>query len=108
MMFNENINFFVVYLTFLALEMSIYSAQKAQIALLIIKKVTIFKKYTNFLNIFSKKLAKILSTRTGINQYVIKQENNKQLFYGLIYSLGPIELQIFQTYIETNLVNNFI
>lgn len=57
---------------------------------------------------FSKKLAKILPKQTNINKYSIKLENNKQLLYKQIHSLGPMKLEIFKTYLENNLANNFI
>lgn len=61
--------------------MSIYLAQKVLIALFIAAKVTIFKKYANFDNIFLKKMVKILSKQTNIKKYAIKLENVKQLSY---------------------------
>ena len=59
------------------LEMTIHLAQKAQIALFITKKVTIPVLYLDYVNVFSKKLAKVLSKYTGINKYAIKLENIK-------------------------------
>ena len=50
----------------------------------------------------------MLLKRTGINEYTIELKEDKQLPYGLIYSLGPIELKIVKTYIKTNLANDFI
>ena len=35
-------------------------------------------------------------------------EEGKQPLYGLIYSLKSVELNIYQTYIKTNLANSFI
>lgn len=64
--------------------------------------------YTNFTNIFSKKLAKILPKQTGINKHAIKLENYKQLPYKPIYSLKPVELKILKTYIIINLGNGLI
>ena len=49
-----------------------------------------------------------LSEHIGINDHAIKLEKEKQLLFGPIYSLGPIELEIWKTYIKTNLANNFI
>lgn len=45
---------------------------------------------------------------TKANEYTIKFEEGKQLLNGHIYSLGLVKLNIFNTYIKTNLVNNFI
>ena len=42
--------------------MIIYPARKAQIALLIAKKITVPAKYVDFANKFLKKLAKVLIT----------------------------------------------
>ena len=65
-------------------------------------------KYSDFPDILLKKLANILSERTGVNEHAIELEKGKQLPYEPIYSLGPIELKTLKTYIETNLANNFI
>ena len=92
-------------MSFLSLEskITIHLAWKAQIALLLAKKITILAKNANFANIFSKKLAKVLSEYTGINKNIIKLENSKPPPYGLIHSLDPVKL-----YIKTNLANSFI
>lgn len=44
----------------------------------------------------------------GINDYFIDLADNKQLFYGLIYNLKLVEVEILKTYIEINLANEFI
>ena len=49
-----------------------------------------------------------LPENTGINEHAIKLEEGKQTSFGLIYSLGPVELETLKTYIETNLANGFI
>ena len=51
--------------------MTIYVAQKAQIALLLVEEATILKKYSDFADIFSKKSAEVLTKRTEINKYAI-------------------------------------
>ena len=43
-----------------------------------------------------------------MNKHTIKQKKDKQSSFGLIYSLGPIELKTLKTYIKTNLANSFI
>ena len=43
-----------------------------------------------------------------MNNYTIKLEREKQQFFGLIYSLRFIELEILIIFIETNLINGFI
>ena len=43
-----------------------------------------------------------------MNEHAIKLEENKQPFFGPIYSLGSVEMEMLKTYIETNLANGFI
>ena len=43
-----------------------------------------------------------------MNEHTIKLEKGKQPFFGLIYSLEQIELEMLKTYIKTNLANGFI
>ena len=88
--------------------MSIYLAREAKVALLLTKKVTVPNKYSDFLNIFSKKLANLLQERTGVNEHAIKLKKGKQQPYEPIYSPRPVELEIFKTYIEINLANKVI
>ena len=61
----------------LTLNITIYLAQKTQIALLLAKKVIILAKHTDFANVFLKKLAKVLPERTGINKHAIKLGDDK-------------------------------
>ena len=89
-------------------KMSIYLARKAQLALLLIKKVTMPTKYSDFADVLLKKSANVFSKRTGINEYVIELKKGKQLSYRPIYSPRPVELKILKTYIKTNLANGFI
>ena len=49
-----------------------------------------------------------LSENTRINEYAIKLEKGRQLFFEFIYSLRLIKLETLKTYIKTNLANNFI
>lgn len=51
---------FIIYVAYQKAKTSIYLAQKAQIALLLAKKVIIPKEYINFSNVFSKESAVIL------------------------------------------------
>lgn len=83
---------------------------KAQIAILIANEapVTILAEYLDFIDIFFKKSAVILSEYTKINTYTMDLEKGKQPSYGLIYSLKPIKLKTLKTYIKTNLANSFI
>ena len=50
----------------------------------------------------------MLSEHTKLNEHTIKLETNKQLFYGLIYSLEPINLETLKMYIEIHLKIGFI
>ena len=49
-----------------------------------------------------------LPEHIGINDHSIDLLDNKQPPYGLIYSLGPVELETLKTYIEANLSSSFI
>ena len=105
---DKNVKAFVVYIAYLILEITIYLAQKAEIALLLIKKVLLPKKYPDFAHLFLKKSAKVSSKHMKINKHTIKLQKHKLLYYGPIYSLGLVELEILKTYIKTNLANSLI
>lgn len=62
----------------------IYPACKAQIALLMVKKVIVLNKYLDFADFFSKNSAAKLIKRFDINKYLINLEPGKQLSYGSI------------------------
>ena len=64
--------------------------------------------YSDFADVFLEKSANILSKRTGAKKHIIELEEGKQPSYRPIYSLGPVELKTFKTYIKTNLGNGFI
>ena len=49
-----------------------------------------------------------LSENTGINKHAIEMQGDKQPPYGTIYSLGPVELETFKTYIKTHFKTGFI
>ena len=87
---------------------TIHPAWKAEIALLLAKKVTNLAKYADFVNVFLKKLAEVLPKYTKINKHAIKLEESKQPPYRPIYSLGPVKLKTLKTYLEKNLANDFI
>lgn len=72
------------------------------------KNIKILAKYLDFLNIFSKDKTLVLPDSTKLNQYTIKLQEDKQLFYKSIYSLGLIEPKTLKIYIKTNLDNGFI
>ena len=107
---DTNIEAFMVHVDFLSLKsrMIIYLAKKAQIILLLVKKVIIPTKYLYFVDIFSKNLAKMLPEQIRVNEYAIKLKKGNQPLYEPIYSLGPIKLEAFKIYLETNLANSFI
>lgn len=77
--------------------MTVYPAWKAQITLLVAKKVTVSTKYLDYTNVFSKKVAAELFKHLGINKHVIDLEPGKQSAYRAIYNLGPVKLKIFKT-----------
>ena len=64
--------------------------------------------YSNYSNDFSAENAVKLPENIGIKEHAIELEESKQPPFGPIYSLGPVELEILKTYIETNLANDFI
>ena len=84
------------------------SSQESLDSLVAGKKITVLAKYSDFANIFLKKLVEVLLKQIVIINYAIELKESNQLFFGLIYSLDPMELKIFQIYIKKNLANNFI
>lgn len=72
-------------------KISIYSAKKAEIGLLLMEKKIILEKYMYYADVFLKNLAKILLKKIGANEHTIKLKEYKQLFYGLMFSLAIVE-----------------
>lgn len=105
---DENIDVFIVHLAYLNTEIFLDLTQKAQIALLIAKKVFILVKYLDFRDIFPKKLAAKLFECFDINKYLINLELGKQSSYKPIYSFSSVELKTLKTYIKINLASGFI
>ena len=101
---------FVMYITALAepTTMSIYSSHQAQVAMLTSEETGISVEYSDFSNVFSSDSAAELLEHNGINDHPIDLLDDKQPPYGLIYSLGPVELETLKTYIEANLASGFI
>lgn len=66
--------------------MSIQSARKAKIILLLAKKISVLEKYTEFLDIFFKKSTTTLPNCLDINKYAIHLELSKQPPYKTICS----------------------
>lgn len=98
----------MIHMAYLGFKVLIYLASKASIALLLAQKVNVSKEYTNFWDIFFKKSAVVLLNYTNINKYAINLKPDKQPSYKSIYSLGPVKLEIFKTYIKANYSNKFI
>ena len=92
------------------LEKQIQIEAKAQVKALIFNKAStaIPAKYSDYNNIFSAENAVELPENTRMNEHTIKLEEDNQLLFRPIYSLGPIELETLKTYIKTNLANSFI
>ena len=88
---DEKSETFVVDVAFLNLAPDFHPDRAAQIASLLTEKVKIPDKYLDFTNVFSKKKALVLVERNKLNENVINLEDDKQPFYGPIYSLGPVE-----------------
>ena len=64
--------------------------------------------YSNFSNVFFSDSAMELPKYTGINNHPINLLDDKQPLYGLIYSLGSVDLEMWKTYIEANLASSCI
>ena len=65
--------------------------------------------YADYANVFLfSKLAIELPENTDINKHAVELKDGKQLPYGPIYSLDPVELKTFKTYIETHFKTGFI
>lgn len=87
MALEEDIEVFIIYVTFLSMSsISIHTAQKAQI----------------------KEKVLVLPEITDLNQYAIVLQKSQQLSYKLIYSLGLVKLKTLKTYLKTYLDNSFI
>ena len=105
---DEKSETFVVHVTALNLTPRIHLDRATQIASLLVKEVRIPDKYSDFADVFSEEKALMLPERIELNEHVIDLEDGRQPPYGLIYSLGPVELEILKTYIETHLETGFI
>ena len=101
---------FMVYVAALAepTTMPIHPSCQTQVAALTSEETGIPAKYSDFSNVFSSDSAAELPEHTGINDHPINLLDDKQPPYGLIYSLGPVELETLKTYIEANLASGFI
>ena len=75
---------------------------KAQVGALLFDKASteVPAEYSNYSNVFSAENVVELPKNTGMNEHAIELEEGKQPPFGLIYSLGPVELETLKTYIE--------
>ena len=83
---------------------------KAQVGALLFNEAfnEVSVKYSNYSDVFLAKNVAELPKNTEINEHAIELEKSKQPSFRPIYSLGPVELEMLKTYIETNLANSFI
>ena len=91
-------------------QMKMHPSQAAQIAALKWDEalIKILSEYADYTYVFSFSLVIELLENTGINKHTIELQDDKQLPYGPIYSLGPVKLKILKTYIKTYLKTGFI
>ena len=108
MALDEKFETFVVHVESLNLTPGIHPDKVAQIAFLLAKKVRIPDEYSDFADVFLEDKVLVLPERIKLNEHAIDLENGKQPPYGLIYSLGLVELETLKTYIETHLKTGFI
>lgn len=70
--------------------------------------ISIFFKYADFVDMFTKDLAAKLLRYIKINNHAIDMIKNQQPLYEPIYSHKPVELEALKHYIEINLTIGFI
>ena len=99
---------FVIHVITLAelIIMLIYLFCKVQVASL--TSTEIFVKYSNFLDVFSLHSVVKLLEKIGIHDHSINWLKVKQMLYGLIYNLEPVELETLKSYINVNIASGFI
>lgn len=105
---NKEDKTFVIHISAFSMGLNVHLSRETQIALLDIKKISIFFKYADYTNVFSPDFAAELPEQTSINDHFIDLINDKQLPYSSIYSLGLVELETLKTFIKINLANSFI
>ena len=91
-------------------EMPVHFEKQAQVGALLFDEAPtkIPAEYSDYSDVFSAENVAELPENTGMNEHAIELEEGKELPFGPIYSLGPVELETLKTYIETNLANGFI
>lgn len=70
--------------------------------------MAVLAKYLNWSNIPLIKNAIELLENTKINEHTIELKEGQQSSFWPIYSLGPMELEMFKIYININLANSHI
>ena len=108
---NVDNKMFVIYIAIWKQEkMLVHSKKQAHVRALLFDEAftEVLAEYSDYSNIFSAKNAAELLKNIGINEYVIKLEENKQPSFVPIYSLEPVELETLKTYIKINLANDLI
>lgn len=103
---DKNEEIFIVHMTFFSLD----HYQKIQLVSFYIDEtlVTILSKYSKFADVSFSKSVIELPKHTRVNNYTIDLVKSQQSFYGLIYNLEQVELELLKIYIKSNLANNFI
>ena len=91
-------------------EMPVHSEKQAKVGALLFNEAPteVLTEYSDYSDIFSAEYVAELPENTGMNEYAIELEEDKQPLFGLIYSLGSVELETLKTYIKINLANGFI
>lgn len=105
---NINNKIFVVYIVPLTKRTIILTNSSCKVKVTLLTSMEIYIKYFDFLKIYSSDSLVELLEYIRINDHIINLLNDKQLFYGLIYSIELVELQILKIYIKTNLASDFI
>ena len=107
---DEESETFVVHVAALEAPLAGMAIHPSQISALIKDEAPtkVSPEYADYADVFSFDLAMELPENTGINEHAIELQDGKQPPYGLIYSLGPVELETLKTYIETHLKTGFI
>ncbi len=103
---------FLIYVAVFSVDSSdeMHPSKRAQIAHLKVDKTPskVPTEYADFVDIFLPKLATELLEHTKINNHAIKLVDDQQPPYSPIYSLGFVELETLNAYIENNLINGLI
>ena len=70
--------------------------------------IKIQAEYSDYSDVISTDLAIELPENTDMNEYTIELIEGKQLPYGSIYALSPVESETLKAYIEIHLTTGFI